>query len=285
MSYFDKLPIISYNGSVARNLLATTRATDNTKKQNMTYHPYTVRSDDRVDILAYRYYDDPSYAWLVWYSNETVDPYYGIGVTDDDLNNLIEKKYQSISRAQIMIEYYRNNWTGDDTELTIDAYSKLPGVTKKYYDPKLDQYGNVMSYIRKRKDMIRSTNKVINLAVTNSAASYIIGEVIQYISNGSIVASATVSAIDDVNDILIVQHVTGSFAQGNVVVGYDSGTISTVISSTLMQQLISDVEAKYWAPVTSYDVEVEKNSASKEIVLIDNILKASVENQLAKVLG
>lgn len=284
MSYFDKLPIISYNGSIARNLLASTRATDNTKKQKTTYHPYTVRDDDRVDILAYRYYDDPSYAWLVWYSNETVDPYYGIGVSEDVLIRLIETKYQSIPRATNTILYYRNDWTGDDTILTIDQYNSLVGAIKKYFDPNLNQYGEIVSYVRKRKDMVRSTNKVINLAVSD-VSSFTQGERIQYINNGTIAAAASISNIDTDNNILTVQHVTGSFSAGNTIVGYDSAATTDVVSSTLMQQLISDVESIYWSAVTAYDEEVEKNNASKQIVLIDNMLKSAVENQLAKALG
>lgn len=285
MAYFEHLPIISYNGSIARNLLASTRATDNTKKQNMTYHPYTVRDDDRVDILAHRYYDNASYAWLVWYSNETVDPYYGIGVSDDILNRLVETKYQSISRAQNIIQYYRNDWTGDDTQLTVDAYNNLPGTVKKYYDPTINEYGDVVSYVRKRKDMIRSTNKVINLTVSGDVSGFANGERVRYINNGSISASASICNIDVANNILTLQHVTGSFSAGNIIVGYDTNATATVTATTLMRQLISDVEAVYWSAVTAYDEEVEKNSASKEIVLIDNMLKSSVENELAKVLG
>jgi len=169
--------------------------------------------------------------------------------------------------------------------ITIDVYKNLVSVLKKYYDARLNDVGSVVSYIRKRKEMFRSTNKIISLGISSVTGTFTVGEKIQYINNGSIVASAFITYIDTDAGIITAQHVTGSFSAGNTIVGRDSGATTTVSSQTLMQQLISDVEVPYWTAVTAYDYETEKNSNSRQIVLIDNTLKGTIENQLTKALG
>jgi Base plate wedge protein 53 len=284
MAYFEHLPVISYNGTISRNLLAKASLTDAARKQQMVYHPYTMRDDDRPDILAYRYYDNAKYAWLVWFSNDTVDPYYDLGMSEDDFQNYIIKKYGSAARAQTIPVYYTNNWVGDNTILTIAQYNSLVEVLKQYWDPVTDQYGTVNKYMRKKKDMYRSTNKIIYLNVSSTTGFYL-SEVIRYINNGGIVASAVITYIDTDNNIITAQHVTGQFSQGNSITGYDSKATTIVQSQTLLQQTISDVEAIYWAPVSAYDRAHELNQSKKNIRLIDNQLATAVENQIVRVFG
>lgn len=283
MAYFENLPLISYNGSIARNLLAKARLTDASKKQNMVYHPYTMRDDDRPDILADRYYDDPSYAWLVWFSNEIIDPYYDLGLTDDDFLSYIENKYQSVARAMSTTMFYRNAWLGDETRLTQAQYNSLNQNVKKYYDPILNEYGIVDGYRRKQKEMIRSTNKIISLTVSSVNGTFNVGEKITYTSGGNISAYAFVTYVDATT--ITAQHVWGSFSAGNTVVGSDSAATATVSSQTLLQQLISDIEYPFWEAVSMYDYEHELNQKKKNILLIDNQFKSAINNEMKRVMG
>ena len=37
---------------------------------------YAIKDGESPDTVAYNYYDDPSYAWLVLLSNNIIDPYF-----------------------------------------------------------------------------------------------------------------------------------------------------------------------------------------------------------------
>jgi hypothetical protein len=113
--------------------------------------------------------------------------------------------------------------------------------------------------------------------------SFTVGEKINYISGGNLVSYGFVTYAD--TSSVTIQHVYGSFSAGNSLVGYDSGATATVISTTLLQQLISDIEYPYWAAVNAYEYEQELNQKKKNILLVDNQLKSSVENEMQRVMA
>jgi hypothetical protein len=41
-----------------------------------------------------------------------------------------------------------------------------------------------------------------------------------------------------------------------------------VLEIALVQQVIPEIESAFWAPVTAYEMELEKNEANKHISLI-----------------
>ena len=316
MKYFDKLPIISYNGYDARNLLARAKLTENTKNKKSTFLPYTIKDHDRVDTLANNYYDDPDYAWLVWFSNDVVDPYYDISLTEDDFNNFITKKYGSIIASQAKIMFYRNNWADYANEtLTVAAYDALTAPLKKYWTAILDTDLVVAKYQRKRKDLIIATNKIISLTFTSSMGTFVVGERVTAASGSGFVTYVG-------TNLLSIQHITGSFASTDTVTGESTGAqgivdIGTVVQDNLTTPIwlgdttgyievvqdpidpvdtyIIDIytdapsynyidESSYWTAVTAYDFELEKNTDKKSIKLIDNRFKFNIENELKRVM-
>ncbi|NDB85176.1 MAG: hypothetical protein EB127_21115, partial [Alphaproteobacteria bacterium] len=155
MNYFNKLPIISYNGYDVKNILARAQLSKQTKASYSLFYPYTLTDDDRIDRLSKDYYENAGYSWLVWLANETIDPYYDLSVTDVDLANLIKSKYGSLETAARKIKHYRIDWVNDTTELTPEQFDNLSndsfnGSHSKYFEVVLDSYGLVKKYVRKQ---------------------------------------------------------------------------------------------------------------------------------------
>ena len=63
------------------------------------YFPYTVREYERAEDVSYEYYGDTKYVWLVYLSNDIVDPYTQWPKNDRDFKNSLIKKYETEAAA------------------------------------------------------------------------------------------------------------------------------------------------------------------------------------------
>lgn len=275
MSYFEKLPIINYDGYTVRNILARSKISNATKGRSSIFYPYTMTEEDRIDILSDKYYDDPMYAWLVWMANDVIDPYYDLYINDDDFNSFITEKYGSIETAQRRIKHYINNWYGDDTVLTVTSFNALNSSLKKYYTPVLDDSLSISKYERKKKNWIANTNRVITLEISSANGSLILDEEVKCSLNSGFVTFANSS-------VVTLQHITGSFSSNTTITGQSSGATAHIDTSTVINETIPNDELSYWTSVSYYDYEIEKNSINKEIKLIDNRFKQTVDSELKR---
>ena len=277
MSYFENLPIISYEGHQARNLLARSVISEATKNKTGLFYPYTMTEEDRVDILSDKYYDNPQYHWLIFMANGVTDPYYDLYVNDEVFIKYIEKKYGTVQKAQSKIKNYISNWYGDESKITVEQYEQLQENLKKFYNPVLDSNLFVAHYERKKKDLTVSTNRIVSLVVSNGSG-FKVDEKIKFGSNSGTVTFADATSVT-------IQHVTGSFVSGNVIVGDETGFSATVESSSIVIENIPANESLFWLPISYYDFEVEKNYRNKEIKLIDNRYKQTILGELKRTMS
>lgn len=290
MKFFNKLPIISYNGQVVRNLLAKTRLTDQTRKNYNIFHPYTLSEHDRIDRVSYHYYDNVDYMWLIYLANDIVDPYYDFYLPDIDFEKYITDKYGSIAEAQQQIVYWRNAWDLDDSELQVSTYDALPSYAKKYYDPKVDDNNNTFSYGRKQVDWRVETNAIAATSIANSNGTFTVGERVSqtYNSNGAISCNAVCTFSNSTHATF--QHTVGSdvLASNSSVVLTVTGLTSNAtanVQTVSITRAIPLSEIVYWTPVTAYDDELERNTQKKTIEMIDVRVKGEVESQLKKLMN
>jgi len=297
MNYFNKLPIISYNGYDVKNILARAQLSKQTKASYSLFYPYTLTDDDRIDRLSKNYYENPGYSWLVWLSNETIDSYYGLSVTDLDLVNLIKSKYGSLEAAARKIRHYRIDWINDTTELTPEQYNSwandsFNGSHIKYFEVVLDSYGLIKKYVRKQDDSTVSTNQTVIIALSDLIGTFIKGEEIQIDNAYAFVKSSGINTVT-------VQHTVGfpanlSYGAGEVfdldssfigktITGRESGATATIISGSCIKT-IAEVDNQYWSPVTYLDYEYEENTKKKYIQLIGSQHKNTVEEQFKRIM-
>jgi len=270
--YFDRFPVINYDGTVAKNILARVDFTEQSKRDIYSTFQFTLEEGfERPDLLSYNYYGSSQFDWMIYLTNNIVDPYYDYYKSSDDFKKFIETKYGSSQDARRITQFYRNNWHNDERILTVAQYESLPASEtldlRKYWKPKLANTGAAIGYERLKEDWIVSTNKIVSLTLTVSPESFSAGDIISQTSTG---ASATVDFIDIDNKILTVKHVSGAFA-----VNEEEG----IAIVTMLRQNISNEEAEYWDAVNAYDDEQETNELKRNITVLKSSYLAETEKQ------
>ena len=280
MNYFNKLPTIIYDGQLAKNLLARAKLSDDTRNNKLVFQRYTINELDRVDVLSNYYYDSPGYSWLVWFSNDVIDPYYDMPLAEIDFNRYLEAKYGSIESATRKIEFYRFDWVSIDTVLTPQQFANL-GKSKKYYKPVLDVNLIPVQYVVDQKDYVVATNRIEQITINNISGTFVVGEEIQV--SGSVYA--TVAGVG--NDYLICKHIVGGLLVGNIVTGQTSSASATItlVPAQPLTQNIDINEVVYWKPVTAFEYENEINELKKEVKLLDVRFKSQAENDLKRLMS
>lgn len=285
-NYFTKLGTVSYNGDIVNNIITSIRFKQFVDENNVIYYPYVVEEGERPDQIAAHYYDDDRYAWIVYLSNQIVDPYFQWHLTTEQFREFIVSKYGSVEAAQTTIAFYRNNWYADDSMLSPSAYSALSSSLKKYWNPIIGYAGNIGSYERKRIDTIVETNKAVEVTL-NSVTSISVGDKVYQKTSGTVTGTGFVQAIK--TSSIVVNHITGSFATttGSVGALTDLNTTysKTVSDATTIATPIDSDEMAYWEAVDWYTYENEINESRKTIRLLDKQYLNAVEDQMIELLA
>ena len=282
MNFFNKIPTITYDGKMARNIMARAKLSDATKNNNQLFFPYTTSGETRADTLSYQYYKNPGYSWLIWFANEIVDPYYDMALNSYDFEQVIITKYGSIATAQRKIIHYKLNWETSTADLSINGFNNLPSNAKRYWEPVLDYNLNVKAYTRKKDTQILNTNRVGSITFTNTTGEFKVGEEIQQQGDATVYAFCTYAD----NTTLTIQHMQKSFTVNTVIIGKESGAQATIAAvNNFLATTAAFTTSTYWSPVTYYDYEYELNESKKQIVLMDAMQAPRTEQELIRVMS
>ena len=114
MSYFSRFPTTSFNGQEVLDITRKASLSKAAKTNALSYMSYTVKEGERPEDIAYYYYDDPSYAWLVLASNNIVDPYTQWPKNHNAFERYIMNEYESASgtTGYAVIEWSKNATLG-----------------------------------------------------------------------------------------------------------------------------------------------------------------------------
>ena len=268
-----------YGNALATNITIRMKMDSATRDKRMVFHPYVITEGERPDTIAEHYYGDPYFAWLIYYANEIIDPYFEWPLSQKDFEKLIVKKYGSATVAQEKIEYYKVNWSTDENMLSPGAYSSLPANLKKYWNPMIGYRGAVVSYERKPSDLTVETNMIVELIVA-SATNFLVGQRVTQTSGGNVVASGFVKYVS--STYITVDKVDGEFSTNY---NLSNGTNTTAVISTQVLNLAIPLdELPYWTSVSAYNQEDELNESRKQIYLIDQSYLNQIELELKSLL-
>lgn len=270
--YFDRFPVIDYNGTIAKNIMTRVDFTEKSKKDLYSTFQFTLQEGfERPDLLSYNYYGSSKFDWMIYLTNNVVDPYYDYYRPAEDFKNYIITKYGSISNARSIVKFYRTNWHDDERVITVTQYEALPATEnsnlRKYWKPKLANTGSILGYERVKEDWAVSTNKIVTLSLTASPSDFVIGD---RVSQTSTSASATVDFIDTDNNTLTVKHVEGIFV---------ANTSEGISEVTLINENIPAGETEYWYAVNAYEEEQEINELKRNVTVLKSSYLAEVEKQ------
>lgn len=264
--YFNRFPLVDYNGTPAKNILARADFTDQAKKDIYLNFDYVLQEGStRPDILSFNYYNSSQYDWLIYMANEIIDPYHDYYKSQDDFKNYIIGKYGSTDIARNKILFYRNDWADDESLIPETVYEGLAINIKKYWKPKLSSTFQIVGYERVKEDWIASTNKIVQLSVSVNIAGFSAGDTITQQSTN---ATGVLVSKDTDAGILIVQHVNGSFAVS---------TADHITSVIIMNENITVGEEAFWSPVYAYEYEDEQNELKKYIKMVKSGYLSDIE--------
>jgi hypothetical protein len=99
MEYFQNFQIVNYDNTNAVNIMERCAILNSIFKSVYTFYPYQVKNGMRARTVAERYYGDPNLEWLVYFSNEIVDPYHQWPMDENTFN--------SLSRVEVWLESKR----------------------------------------------------------------------------------------------------------------------------------------------------------------------------------
>lgn len=287
-SYFKNFPIISYSNTQVVDITQRVALLSTLYSNPTLFYPYDVRQGERPDNIAGRYYGDPYVSWLMYLTNQIIDPYYDWYMDQTTFNNFIVKKYGSILLAQSKIKNYQNNWYENQDPITVSAYQALDQSLVKFYQPNFgsNPYNtSPINYTRRQDNWELATNMIVNFSVYTSA-TLIDDEIVNVYSNNSLVANGQVCFANSTS--ISLQHIQGSNGTiANTGTCYLYGTqSSSVVLFTESTQIVNNIpllEIPYWSSVSYFDYETTRNEYNKSILVLDNKYVPQAVQQLAQI--
>lgn len=283
-TYFKNFNVIQYGNSTSNSAVVdiTERVVNLQNVQNNPYvfYPLDITDGTRADQIANINFNDPYSSWVLYLSNDIIDPYYEWYLTQDQFNEFINTKYGSLANAQQTIAFWRNNWV-DQPTLTPSQYaSEIAGNSNriKYWTPNVGPTGAPISYSRNQVDWVVSTNQIIDVQTT-SANGFIVNEIVHIPSSNG---TATGQVVQTSNTNVIVQNIlsySGTLNTSGNMHGTESTTNAVYTAITYTANTITADEFAYWTPVYYYDMENEKNEGNRTIrVMQPNYVPSYIRN-------
>ncbi len=282
--YFDKFPVIEYNGVKAIDITRRVAPLKSTVQNPNFIYPYSLESYERPDQFCERYYRDPYKSWQLFVLNGIIDAHNEWYLQPQELADRCVSKYGSLERAQDKVKFYRNNWSvGNDID--VSTFNAATATVKNYYTPVYAANQRISAYTRKRTDWSVNTNKIVKYTVANNDFTF--DEIVDIVYGVGHTGTAQVFVTSETNS-LYVQHTSGTtlpsdvaiITGGSYIVGRESGTNTAFTAASLEIQNLEDEEEVLWAPVTYYDFEVETNEYNKSIIVLDNRYSQKMVDEL-----
>jgi len=260
--YFNFFPVLNYSNKLSTNILVKIKFDQSIQNNLAIFYPYTIQQGERADQISERYYGDPTYDWIIYLSNNIVDPYYDWPKNIEEFNEFLIAKYVNLDYAKSKIAFFRVNYLNSESLISPSSYESINSGTKKYFAPVFGYNENIVSYKRKKMDLAIETNKIINLSINSSNGTFTEGEMLYQNTNRGMIEYAN-------STNLIISKVLGSFSNGSIV-GQESSASAVLYNQNLISQSIPDSEASFWEAVDYYTYENEVNESKFNIKILDS---------------
>lgn len=273
-TYFSKFPLVNYSNNSVIDITQRSKIIDTLSNNPYIFYTYIIENNERSDQLANLFYKDPYQNWLLFLSNQILDPYYGWYLSEQQFYDNIIKKYVTLDRANQLVMNYRVNWFKDQTKLSVGQFNILGIEEKKYWE-----INNDGVYIRKKLDWDINTNMVLRYWTSTPITANKDDLITVKIQPSSIGTSSIVkSTIYQDKSYVIVQHVSGdAFEHDTITLNSNSyiiydGVNVPITKIDVINTNIQASEYKYWEPVTAFTMELEKNEYNKALKVLDPTL-------------
>ena len=243
--YFAKFPLIKYANNAAVNIVERAKIADSVFNNPYIWYKYDIRNFERPDQIANFYYNDQFMDWLLYMSNNIIDPYYGWYMSDDVFFAYLVKKYNLTSVNQI---------------------STLQNKIVKYVNTNaIISYGVDTNSVFVKDEVVSINFSYADITRTGR------GQVL--FSNSS---SITVNHISGYTN----ETLSGS----SYIYGVESGSNTVITSTTPIVNNILPGEEVYWDAVTIFDMERATNESKKSIKVLDRTFSTQISKAMTAIL-
>lgn len=272
-TYFKNFNDITYQGVPAVDLTERIVVQQSQQYNPFIFYPLDISDGIRADMIAYSAWGDPYASWVLYLTNNIVDPYYDYYLNQEQFTNFITEKYGSITNAQQLVLYFQTDYANQPA-IDISGYNALDADQKKYYEPNYKNSSFLQNYTVKQQSLTVTTNYIISLSISNTTGSFTNNEMlsISYVpgSNG------TAQYMTGNSTAIIVQHSQGNafpypdnpntniiIANSSIIQGLQSGCQASITGYQILAVNIPLDEEIFWSPVFAYDYEVAKNAGNR----------------------
>ncbi len=247
------------------------------------------------DQLAYRYYGDAYASWVLYFSNQVVDPYFGWWLTIDEFNDFIAEKYGSVELAMSKTMNYMID-ESVPRNLTIAGYDSLPSSLARYWSPVYGNHGLLTGYSLSTVEQFVTTNGVRSYAVSGNAVPFSQDEIVQVVfdpvvpyvgqgqvcwSNSSCVQVQHLSGYTDVGQDVDVPVITPT----SHLYGTESGANAAFSSMSVVSTTFTEEEAVYWVPQTYWEYESALNDYNRSVLVLNKSFYPTMNQNLQKLMS
>ena len=99
MTYFSMFPLMAYdikadgNYKLAKQIIKRVKLRAGLKSGVFLFDKYDVREGEKPEDVAYNFYDNPEYHWIILLTNNIKDRYYEWPMTQPQFHAFLEDKY------------------------------------------------------------------------------------------------------------------------------------------------------------------------------------------------
>jgi len=110
--YFRPFPLTTYDikkndkSTLLTNITTRFKILEAFERQEAVYYDYSVKDGERADTIAFKYYEDSSLDWIIYLTNNIIDPQFDWPLSSTSLNRYIIKKYGSVTAAMEETHHY-----------------------------------------------------------------------------------------------------------------------------------------------------------------------------------
>lgn len=298
-TYFKNFNKIQYDNNTVIDITERVVTLSNVQRNPYVYYPYDITNGIRPDQLANDTYKDPFTSWMLYLSNDIVDPYYEWYMDQTQFDKFIVSKYGSVVSAMRKTAFWKNDWV-DKPNISNSIYSAESPERKKYWKPNYNTYGGIIDYSRSQDDWTVTTNKIVKYNVNfptvyniNDAQEYYVdspfvgyikGEVIDIIFNDVYQNKGTAEIIhieDNVDPITGIHTINNLIVQhnyGTTIPGQGTASLQYDFDNNFFLSKIIGKESGQVGRINSVEVIVE-NLTNDEIVYWNPVSYYDMENE------
>lgn len=134
--YFDYFGnYITYKGRKVIDITKRSKIIEEIRSNPYVFLPYTVKGNEKPEDIAHFYYEDVNKTWLVYFSNNVIDPYFDWVLDDENFHEYLIKKYSVLSgeEGNKVIEWTQNETITDNIVHAVDVDDDAIKISKNTY--------------------------------------------------------------------------------------------------------------------------------------------------------